>query len=152
LAGCAQEGVTPATEAPDPGASPATSTTLGPTTTVPSTSSTSTTSPATSVPATTSPSSSSTTTTIPTIAGIEEFPITGSRPHDVAVAPDGTVWYTAQRSGSLDRLDPETGEVTEVPLGSGAAPHGVIVGPEGHAWVTDQGLNALVRVHHDTLE
>lgn len=92
------------------------------------------------------------TTTIPAIAGIEEFPITGSRPHDVAVAPDGTVWYTAQRSGSLDRLDPETGEVTEVPLGSGAAPHGVIVGPEGHAWVTDQGLNALVRLDHDTLE
>jgi virginiamycin B lyase len=69
----------------------------------------------------------------------------------VAVAPDGTVWYTAQRSGRLDHLDPATGEVTEVPLGSGAAPHGVIVGPEGDAWVTEQGLNAIVRVDHETL-
>lgn len=76
----------------------------------------------------------------------------GSRPHDVAVAPDGSVWYTAQRSGSLDRLDVATGEVIQVSLGSGAAPHGVIVGPDGDAWVTDQGLNALVRVDHDTLE
>jgi virginiamycin B lyase len=62
------------------------------------------------------------------------------------------VWYTAQNSGRLDRLDPENGEVTEVSLGTGAAPHGVIVGPDGDAWVTEQGLNALVRVEHDTLE
>jgi virginiamycin B lyase len=82
---------------------------------------------------------------------VEEFPIPGNRPHDVAVAPDGTVWYTAQRSGSLDRLDPVTGEVTQVPLGGGSAPHGVITGPDGAAWVTDQGLNALVRVDHESL-
>jgi virginiamycin B lyase len=75
----------------------------------------------------------------------------GSRPHDVAPAPDGTVWYTAQGSGELGRLDPATGKVTEVPLGDGSAPHGVIVGPDGAAWVTDGGLNAIVRVDHDTL-
>ena len=74
----------------------------------------------------------------------------GSRPHDVAVAADGTVWYTAQGSGELGRLDPRTGRVTEVALGSGSRPHGVIVGPDGAAWVTDGGLNALVRVDADT--
>lgn len=88
----------------------------------------------------------------PEIVGVAEYPITGSRPHDVAVAPDGIVWYTAQRSGRLDRLDPETGEVTEVSLGPGSAPHGVIVGEDGDAWVTDQGLNALVRVDQGSLE
>jgi virginiamycin B lyase len=75
----------------------------------------------------------------------------GSRPHDVAPAPDGTVWYTAQGAGKLGRLDPATGKVTEVPLGDGSAPHGVIVGPDGAAWVTDGGLNAIVRVDHGTL-
>ena len=75
----------------------------------------------------------------------------GSRPHDVAPAPDGTVWYTAQGSGELGRLEPATGKVIEVPLGDGSAPHGVIVGPDGHAWVTDGGLNAIVRVDHRTL-
>jgi virginiamycin B lyase len=74
----------------------------------------------------------------------------GSGPHDVAPAPDGTVWYTAQRSGELGRLDPATGKVEHIPLGRGSAPHGVIVGPDGAAWVTDSGLNAIVRVDPKT--
>jgi virginiamycin B lyase len=76
----------------------------------------------------------------------------GSHPHDVAPAPDGTVWYTAQGAGKLGRLDPATGKVTEVALGTGSAPHGVIVGPDGAAWVTDGGLNAIVRVDPDSLD
>jgi len=74
----------------------------------------------------------------------------GSQPHDVAPAPDGTVWYTAQARASLGRLDPATGKVEEIPLGSGSAPHGVIVGPDNAAWVTDSGLNAIVRVDPKT--
>ena len=71
---------------------------------------------------------------------------TGSHPHDVAPAPDGTVWFTAQRTGNLGRLDPKTGRSELVPLGEDSAPHGVIVGPDGAAWVTDGGQNAIVRV------
>ncbi|HWC12676.1 MAG TPA: hypothetical protein VG455_15815, partial [Acidimicrobiales bacterium] len=74
----------------------------------------------------------------------------GSRPHDGAPAADGTVWYTAQATGRLGRLDPRTGRVSEVDLGRGSAPHGVIVGPEGAPWVTDSGLNALLRVDPGT--
>ena len=69
----------------------------------------------------------------------------GARPHDVAPAPDGLVWYTAQRQGALGILDPATGAVRHVPLGEGSAPHGVIQGPDGAAWITDSGLNAIVR-------
>ncbi len=70
----------------------------------------------------------------------------GSRPHDVAPAPDGRVWYTAQGSGELGVLNPESGETHHIPLGINSAPHGVIVGPDGTLWVTDGGLNAIVRV------
>ena len=70
----------------------------------------------------------------------------GSHPHDVAPAPDGTVWYTAQATGELGRLDPKTGKTEHIALGKGSAPHGVIVGPDGAAWVTDGGQNAIVRV------
>ena len=70
----------------------------------------------------------------------------GSHPHDVAPAPDGTVWYTAQTAGELGRLDPATGGIRRVKLGEGSAPHGVIVDPDGAPWVTDGGLNAIVRV------
>ena len=82
---------------------------------------------------------------------VQEYPVPpGTHPHDVAPAPDGTVWYTAQATGKLGRLDPTTGQTTEVPLGEGSAPHGVIVGPDGAAWVTDGGLNAIVRVEPGT--
>lgn len=92
------------------------------------------------------------TSTAPSNA-VERFPVpAGSAPHDVAPAPDGSVWYTAQRTGKLGRFDPATGGTTEVPLGMGSAPHGVIVGPDGHAWVTDSGLNAIVRVDGKTNE
>ena len=84
---------------------------------------------------------------------IQEYPIpAGSHPHDVAPAPDGTVWYTAQHQGALGRLDPVTGETHHIPLGSGSAPHGVIVGPDGAPWITDSGLNAIVRVDPQTEE
>ena len=84
---------------------------------------------------------------------VEYFPVpAGSHPHDVAPAADGGVWFTAQRSGHLGLLDPDTGEVQLVPLGQGSRPHGVIVGPDGAAWVTDGGLNAIVRVDPATLE
>ena len=84
---------------------------------------------------------------------IQEYPVpAGSHPHDVAPAPDGTVWYTAQASGELGRLDPATGETQHIPLGSVSAPHGVIVATDGVPWITDGGLNAIVRVNPQTEE
>jgi virginiamycin B lyase len=82
---------------------------------------------------------------------VREYPVpAGSRPHDVAPARDGGVWYTAQGSGELGWLNPKSGRVREVPLGAGSAPHGVIVGPDGAPWITDGGLNAIVRVDPKT--
>lgn len=69
----------------------------------------------------------------------------GSRPHDVAPAPDGKIWYTAQKQGALGILDPVTGKVVQLSLGPESAPHGVIQGPDGMAWITDGGQNAIVR-------
>jgi len=84
---------------------------------------------------------------------IQEYAVPpGTHPHDVAPAPDGSVWYTAQISGALGKLDPVTGETRHIPLGSGSAPHGVIVGPDGAPWITDSGLNAIVRVDPATEE
>jgi len=78
----------------------------------------------------------------------------GARPHDVAPdpKPGGPVWYTAQGQGALGRLDPATGKVEQIALGSGSSPHGVVVGPDGAPWVTDSGLNAIVRVDPATRE
>ncbi|HYG00643.1 MAG TPA: hypothetical protein VD815_11165 [Candidatus Saccharimonadales bacterium] len=92
---------------------------------------------------------------------LREYPVPeGSRPHDVAPATSmlyvtdnvtknllkDIVWYTAQASGELGKLNTTTRETSHIFLGEGSAPHGVIAGPDGAAWITDGGLNAIVRV------
>jgi virginiamycin B lyase len=92
---------------------------------------------------------------------LREYPVPeGSRPHDVAPATSMSyvntnvsnnelkdiIWYTAQSSGELGKLDSTTGETSHIFLGEGSAPHGVIVGPDGAPWITDGGLNAIVTV------
>ncbi len=105
------------------------------------------------VDATTTSVSSTTITTDPDDLTIESFPVpAGTRPHDVAPAIDGGVWYTGQGSGVLGWLDPETGDIVEIPLGEGSRPHGVIVDDEGTPWITDGGLNAIVSVDPETQE
>jgi virginiamycin B lyase len=98
-----------------------------------------------------------TTTTAPLLAAasltVEAFPVpAGSRPHDVAPAIDGGVWYTAQNLGELGWLDPATGETLHTDLGEGSRPHGVIVDGDGVPWITDSGLNAIVSVDPATFE
>jgi virginiamycin B lyase len=68
--------------------------------------------------------------------------------HDVWAdpAPGGPVWFSAQRSGELGRLDPRSGKVDMIPLGSRSSPHGVILAADGAPWLTDSGQNAILRV------
>ncbi len=82
-------------------------------------------------------------------SSLRSWPLNAPRPtgiHDLAPAPDGGVWFTAQGSGHLGWFDPGSGKLDLVPLGAGSAPHGVIAGPDGAAWITDGGQNAIVRV------
>ncbi len=65
------------------------------------------------------------------------LPASGSLPHDPAVAPDGALWYTGQRSNTLGRLDPETGQIKEYPLKTpDSGPHGLAADKEGNIWFT----------------
>jgi virginiamycin B lyase len=82
-------------------------------------------------------------------AGLRSWPLRAPRRtgiHDVAPAPDGGVWFSAQASGDIGWFDPASGRVDLIPLGNGSAPHGVIPGPDQAAWLTDGGQNAIVRV------
>jgi virginiamycin B lyase len=84
---------------------------------------------------------------------VQEYPLPPRlRVHDVWAdpAPDGPVWFSAQRSGQLGRLDPKTGKVDLIALGPDSAPHGVILDNDGSPWLTDGGQNAIVRVDPKT--
>ena len=66
-----------------------------------------------------------------------EVPTANSRPHDPALAPDGSLWYTGQGANKLGRLDPKTGEFKEYPLKtSGSGPHGLVADRDGNIWFT----------------
>lgn len=70
-----------------------------------------------------------------------EVPTPKSRPHDPALAPDGSLWYAGQATNKLGRLDPKTGEFKEYFL---TTPNS---GPHGLVWYSESGMkpNTLVR-------
>ena len=66
-----------------------------------------------------------------------DVPTPHSRPHDPAVAPDGSLWYTGQMANKLGRLDPQTGQFKEFPLKTpDSGPHGLVADRDGNIWFT----------------
>jgi virginiamycin B lyase len=66
-----------------------------------------------------------------------QVPTKGAHPHDPAVAPDGSLWFTEQMVSKLGRLDPATGDFKEYPLkGDNDGPHGLVADREGNIWYT----------------
>jgi len=66
-----------------------------------------------------------------------DLPTPGSLPHDPAVGPDGSLWYTAQKANRLGRLDPATGQITEFKLPTpDSGPHGLAADRHGNIWYT----------------
>jgi streptogramin lyase len=66
-----------------------------------------------------------------------EVPTPKSRPHDPALAPDGSLWYTGQGANKLGRLDPKTGQFKEYPLKTpNSGPHGLVADKDGNIWFT----------------
>jgi virginiamycin B lyase len=55
--------------------------------------------------------------------------------HDIAVAPDGAVWYADLLNSCIGKLDPVTGRFSEYSTASaGANPHGISVDSAGIVW------------------
>ena len=66
-----------------------------------------------------------------------EVPTPKSRPHDPALAPDGSLWYTGQGANKLGRLNPKTGEFKEYALKTpNSGPHGLVADKDGAIWFT----------------
>ena len=66
-----------------------------------------------------------------------DVPTPNSRPHDPALAPDGSLWYTGQVANKLGRLDPKTGQIKEYALKTpNSGPHGLVADKDGNIWFT----------------
>jgi virginiamycin B lyase len=63
----------------------------------------------------------------------------GARPHGLAVAKDGRIFYTGNGNGSIGELDPATGKVrSHFTPSRGGGPHTVVFDAAGDVWFTGQ--------------
>src|SRR5439155_962494 len=72
-------------------------------------------------------------------------------PHDPAVAPDGSIWYTGQKANVVGRFDPKTEKFKEFALPTpGSGPHGVIADKDGNIWYTGNAAALIGRIDPKT--
>src|SRR3954451_2384744 len=72
-------------------------------------------------------------------------------PHDPAVAPDGSVWYTAQRASTIGRFDPASGQFKEFALPTpNSGPHGLQPDAAANIWYTGNAAGLIGMVDAKT--
>ena len=79
------------------------------------------------------------------VAGEDEDPFTffpAEGVGDVAVAPDGTVWFTG--SGAIGQIDPAVGVVSLTPLSAEGS--GITVARNGSVWATEPFADLVARL------
>ena len=71
----------------------------------------------------------------------------GHHPHGLLVDKQGIVWTTGNGNGTIGRLDPATGKVTEYQTPSrGGGPHTLVISDDGVIWFTLQSGNKIGRL------
>jgi len=72
-------------------------------------------------------------------------------PHDPAVAPDGSIWYTAQRASTVGRFDPATQTFREFALPTpNSGPHGLQPDKDGNIWYTANSAGLIGKIDPKT--
>jgi virginiamycin B lyase len=72
-------------------------------------------------------------------------------PHDPAVAPDGSIWYTGQRANVIGRFDPKTQQFKEFALPTAnSGPHGLQADKDGNIWYTGNAAGLIGKVDAKT--
>jgi virginiamycin B lyase len=72
-----------------------------------------------------------------TAVELREYPLAApdAYPRDIALAPDGALWITAEGANALVRLDPSTGTLRRYGVkAADSRPSGLAIAPDGHVW------------------
>ena len=79
-----------------------------------------------------------------------EYPVAGdeSWPFNIAIAPDGGIWFTQRASGRLGHLDPATGEIRhyELPTPNGGPAGLAVDSKSGTVWFTESYADRIGRL------
>ena len=67
-------------------------------------------------------------------------------PYGVALDKAGNVWFCRMGDNKLGKLDPRSGKMSEIDMGSGSRPRRIAAAPDGVLWVTLYGNGKLAKV------
>jgi virginiamycin B lyase len=74
------------------------------------------------------------------------LPTPDSQPADIAIAPDGSVWFTEQQTNRIGQLTSD-GTLREYPIPTAASdPFAITLGPGGDFWFTERSTNKIGRI------
>jgi virginiamycin B lyase len=78
-----------------------------------------------------------------------------SAPNELALDPQGQIWFTEFNADRLGRLDPSTGLIQHYPLAAQTSiqtlyPYGITLGSHGQVWFTESGTNHIGRLNPTT--
>ena len=80
------------------------------------------------------------------------LPSAGARPRRIALAPDGTVYYSDYARGYLGHFDPASGKLLKEwpsPGGAESKPYGIAITDDGQVWYSESGVSPNTLVHFD---
>jgi virginiamycin B lyase len=78
------------------------------------------------------------------------LPAPNRGPTTVALAPDGTVWFTEGTANAIGRMRPDGTGLREFPLPSpGSAPRIIALGSDGNMWFSEHAGNRIGRITPD---
>ena len=76
---------------------------------------------------------------------IVEYRMPGG-PYGLALDKQGNVWVCRMGDDKLGKLDPKTGQISELDMGAGSRPRRIAAAPDGTLWVTLYGVGKLAHV------
>ena len=91
----------------------------------------------------------------PLAVDIKEYalPTPNALPHDPALGPDSSLWFTEQKANKIGRLEPTTGRIREFPLRTrDSGPHGLVVDKQGNVWFTANSKGYIGKLNAESGE
>lgn len=80
---------------------------------------------------------------------VAEYPLptAGSGPTTLAIAPDGTVWFTESAGNRIGRINPDGSGLREFPLPNpNSSPRIIALGSDGNMWFSEHTGNRMGRI------